>query len=90
MPLSKARRCYTLFAKLINRLTHKLRSLKKEVKGWIKEKGSILESESHRLDLDISTILSGSVFGILSQEEQLSLSMLRSKKKKLLDHILLT
>ena len=49
-----------------------------------------MESESHRLDLDISTILSGSVFGILSHEEQLSLSMLRSKKKKLFDHILLS
>ena len=49
-----------------------------------------METESHRLDLDISTILSGSVYGILSQEEQLALSMLRSRKKKLLDHILLT
>ena len=50
-------------------LTHKLRSLKKDVEGWIKEKGSFLESESHRLDMDICTILTGSAYGILSQEE---------------------
>ena len=55
--------------------------LKKEVKDQIKEKGTILESESHRLDKDISTLLSCSSFGIISHEEQLCLSQLRTKKE---------
>ena len=71
-------------------LTHKLRSLKKDVKGWIREKSSIMESKSIKLDKDISSLLSGSSSGILSHEEQLSLTLLISKKKKLMDHILLT
>ena len=50
-------------------LTHKLCSLKKDFKGWIRAKGSFLESESHRLDMDICTILTSSAYGILSQEE---------------------
>ena len=49
-----------------------------------------MESESQRLDVDISTLLSNSSFGILSQEEQLSLSLLRTEKKKILEHHLLT
>ena len=43
-----------------------------------------------RLDMDISTLLSNSSFGIISQEEQLSLSQLRTKKKNILEHHLLT
>ena len=49
-------------------LTNKLRLLKNDVKEWIKQKGSSLENESHRLDEDISKILSNSSYGILSQE----------------------
>ena len=52
-----------------------------EVKDWIKEKGSLMESESQRLDVDINTLLSSSSFGILSQEEHTSLSQLRIKKR---------
>ena len=40
--------------------------------------------------MDISAILSGSAFGILSLDEQSALSQLRHKKKKLSDHFLLT
>ena len=66
---------------MLDHLSHKLQSLKKDVKDWIKEKGTFLESESHRLDKDINTLLSCSSFGILSQEEQLSPSLLRTEKK---------
>ena len=62
-------------------LSLKLGTLKKDVKDWIKEKGIVLESESHRLDKDISTLLSCSSFGIISHEEQLCLSQLRTKKE---------
>ena len=66
----------------LDHLSHKFRSLKMEVKDWIKEKGSLLESKSQRLDVDINTLLSSSSFGILSQDEQTSLSQLRIKKKR--------
>ena len=61
-----------------------------EVKDWIKEKGSLMESESQRLDEDINSLLSSSSFGILSQEEQTSLSQLRMEKNKIQEHYLLT
>ena len=41
-----------------------------------------MEVESLRLDEDISSLLSNSSFGILSHEEQLSLSQLRTKKEE--------
>ena len=71
-------------------LTHKLYSLKKEVKVCIKDKCARMDANSKRLDLEMSSLLTKSSFGILSQEEQLSLSRLRSEKKKILDHHLLT
>ena len=37
-----------------------------EVKDWIKEKGTLMEFESQRLDVDINTLLSSSSYGILS------------------------
>ena len=49
-----------------------------------------MEAESLRLGEDISSLLSNSSFGILSHEEQLSLSHLRTKKKMILEHHLLT
>ena len=49
-----------------------------------------MESDSIQLDREISSLLFGSSSGILSLENQLSLTLLRSNKKKLLDHILLT
>ena len=49
-----------------------------------------MDLDSIRLDEEIGTLLSGSSSGILSHEDQLSLTLLRSKKKKLLDHYLLT
>ena len=49
-----------------------------------------METESHRLDKNISTLLFGSSSSILSREEQLSLLLFRSKNKKLMDHIILT
>ena len=47
-------------------LTHKIHTLKQDVKVWIKEKGAVLNSKALRLDSDICSILSGSVCGILS------------------------
>ena len=49
-----------------------------------------MDANSKRLDLEISSLLTNSSFGILSQEEQISLSQLRFEKKKILDHHLLT
>ena len=43
-----------------------------------------------RLDMEISSLLTNSSFGILTQEEQYTLSLLRSEQKKILDHHLLT
>ena len=71
-------------------LSHKLRILKKEVKDWTKDKSSFLENHSHRLDREIHSLLTSSNFGILTNEELLTLSQLRSDKKKFLDHYLLT
>ena len=50
----------------MDHLSIKIRTLKREVKAWIKEKGSLMEVESLRVDEDISTLLSNSSFGILS------------------------
>ena len=61
-----------------------------EVKDWIKDKSSHMESESRRLDGDINSLLASSSFGILSLEEQTSLSQLRMRKNKILEHYLLT
>ena len=71
-------------------LTQKIRILKKEVKDWTKDKSIILEADSHRLDQDIYSLLYSSNFGILTHAEQLNLSQLRSDRKKILDHYLLT
>ena len=49
-----------------------------------------MNSDSIRLDKDIETLLSGSFSGIISHEDQLTLNQLRSKKKKLQEHNLLT
>ena len=49
-----------------------------------------MDANSKKLDLEISALLSNSSFGILSQEEQLSLSQLRTEKKKILEPHLLT
>ena len=46
--------------------------------------------DSLRLDQDIETLLSSSLSGILSHEDQLALNQLRTKKKKMQDHYLLT
>ena len=62
-------------------LSHKLYLLKKQVKDWTKEKGSILESDSLKIDEEIGVLLSGSSSGILSLKDQLTLDLLRSKKK---------
>ena len=42
------------------------------------------------MDREICSLLSSSNFGILTYEEQLTLSQLRPEKKKILDHYLLT
>ena len=49
-----------------------------------------MELDSIRLDKEIGSLLSCSSSGILSHEDQLSLTLLRFKKKKRMDHILLT
>ena len=55
-------------------LSHKLRLLKKEVKSWIKEKGTIMEMEYHRMDDEIGALLTCSSLGILSHEDQMNLN----------------
>ena len=49
-----------------------------------------MDSESTHLDCAIVSLLSGSFAGILSYEDQESLALLRSEKKKYLEHYLLT
>ena len=53
----------------LDSLYHKLHSLKMEVKVWIKDKNSQMESESTYLDCAIVSLLSGSSAGILSHED---------------------
>ena len=74
----------------LDNLILKLRTLKREVKAWIKEKDITMSSDSLRLDKDIETLLLGSFSGIISHEDQSTLNQLRSKKKKLQEHNLLT
>ena len=79
----------TLPGLAIDLLSDKLRYLKKDVKVWIKDRCSLMDAGSKRLDLEINVLLSNSSFGILSQEEQSSLSQLRTEKKNILEHHLL-
>ena len=71
-------------------LSHKIRLLKNEVKVWTKAKVVSLESVSLKLDKEIRDLLSNTSSGILTLEEQHTLNNLRLKKKKVLDHHLLT
>ena len=71
-------------------LSHKLRLLKSEVKSWIKQKVADMEKESHSLDDEIGALLSSYSLGILSHEYQMTLNVLKSKKKNILEHYLLT
>ena len=45
-----------------------------------------LEKESHSLDDEIGALLSSSSSGILSHEDQMTLNVLISKKKDILEH----
>ena len=71
-------------------LSHKLRMLKSEVKDWIKNKSSVMEKDSLRLDVEIRSLLTSTTLGILSQDDQMTLNDLRLKKKNLMAHELLT
>ena len=71
-------------------LYHELHSLKIEAKVWIKDKLARMESESKSIDSAIVSLLSGSSNGILSNEDMTKLTLLRTEKKKILDHYLLT
>ena len=71
-------------------LSHKLRLLKREVKSWIEQKTAEMDKESLSLDDDICSLLTSSTSGILSQDNQKTLNELRSKKKIILAHRLLT
>ena len=55
-------------------LSHKLRMLKGEVKTWIKQKSAEMEKESLILDEDISSLLTSTSFGILTQEKRKNLN----------------
>ena len=47
-------------------LSHKLRMLKSEVKAWTKNKSSVMEKDSLRLDVEIKSLLTSTTLGILS------------------------
>ena len=70
-------------------LSHKLGLLKSEVKSWIKQKVVDMEKDSLSLDEDISSLLSSSSSGYLTHEDQMTLNVLRSKKKDILKHYFL-
>ena len=74
----------------LDNLTLKLLILKREVKAWTREKENSMNTDSMRLDKDIETLLWGSLSGIITHEDQQALNQLRSKKKKLQEHNLLT
>ena len=57
-------------------LSHKLILLKGEVKTWIKQKYTEMEKESLSLDEDISSLLTSTSLGILTQEKQKTLNEL--------------
>ena len=67
----------------LDNLTHKLRTLKGEVKAWTLEKEKSMNSDSLRLDKDIESLLMGSFSGNFTHEDQLALNKLRAKGKKL-------
>ena len=58
----------------LDSLTHKLRSLKREVKAWTWEKEHSMKSEAMRVKKDIETLLLSSFSGILTHEDQLALT----------------
>ena len=74
----------------MNYLSQKLRLLKKKVKDWTCTKTLEMKKDSLAIDLEIRELLSSSVSGILSLEDQHWLSELRKKMKHLLDHELLS
>ena len=49
-----------------------------------------MKSDAMRLEKDIETLLSGYFLSIITLEDQLTLTRLRSQKKKLQEHLLLT
>ena len=71
-------------------LSHKLRMLKSEVKAWTKNKSSVMEKDSLRLDVEIRSLLTSTTLGIISRDDQMTLNYLRLKKKNLMEHELLT
>ena len=71
-------------------LTHKLKILKGIVKDW--EKRQVLEKSNEILDigLEIQSLLSTRILGILTDREVAQLSYLKSRKDTLLAHQVLT
>ena len=74
----------------LDSLQHKLRTLKNEAKVWIKDKQAQLDNDIHKIEQAITSLLSGSSNGILSTEDMALLTHLRSERKLILNHFLLT
>ena len=55
--------------------------LKSEVKSWIKQKVADMEKESLSLDDEINALLSSPSSGVLTHEDQMTLNVLRIKKR---------
>ena len=74
---------------ILDSLQHKLRTLKHEAKLCIKNKQVWIDDLVH-IEQAITSLLASSYNGILSSEDMDLLDQLRSKRKMILNHSLLT
>ena len=74
----------------LDSLLWKLQSHKKDARVWIKSKQAQKDLALSSIELDITSLLTNSHHGILSSLELDHLTFLRSKRQKILEHILLT
>ena len=74
----------------LDSLQHKLCILKNEAKVWIKDKHAQIDYDYYKIEQAITSLLSGSSNGILSTENMAHLAHLRSERKLILNHYLLT
>ena len=57
---------------------------------WIKNKQARIDDDLHQIELDITSLLANSYNGILSSGDLAQLTQLRTRRKMILNHSLLT
>ena len=67
-------------------LSYRLRTLKIRVKSWTKLEARKMQDRSVLLEEEINSLLSSSVYALLTDDQQLKLLSLKAELKKVIDH----